>query len=298
MKDEGLTERIKIPDGSDPLSAIINFAASMVEIQSDDEAVMAAPSGWVMRQVFDYGQVGFYDTDSPALRGWWIVTAASSLDRYGQPIRATCRTERTGTGGIMRSIVHKKGPGMKILRANPIAKPPRLLMEQDAWRIEHAYGLLDANLKSAARTQILMCDKTQKDALMSLLVAQANGDFSIVDRSILNEIGSIDISTPFVGNDVHTLISNLWGDALRRWGGVTPPQYKAARTQSAEVAATVAETIDNIYIILDTLNGDAERLGVPVKFVYRGYGATFDQDPDENAKNTEQKPDEGVPTDA
>lgn len=296
------TERIHLPDASATLLQIINFAASMIDVKSDDPAIKEAPRGWALYNLFRYGMIGFYDADSPALRGWWIAMGYDRLNRYGLPVRAECRTDKTGAASVFKTIEYRPNErGMKILRANTLAIPPLLAMRQDAERIDRAYSLLDVNLRAAKRTQILTCEKNQKDAVLNVLADQEEGDFSVLDRSTLSEIGSIDISVPYVGGDVHALISNLWADALRRWGGVTPPQYKAERTQSAEVAASVAESIDNIYIMLDTLNADAERVGVPVRFEYRGYGATFDQDPQEdtqNADDVEQDPQEEVETDA
>lgn len=300
-----LTERIFLPDASAVTLQIVNFAASMIEIESDDPAVKQAPRGWALVNLFRYGMIGFYDSESPALRGWWIAMGADRFNRYKQPIRCECRTDRTGAASMFKTIEYDpKKRGMKLLRANPLTVPPLIAMQEDAGRIERAYSLLDVNLRAAKRTQILTCEKNQKDAVLDILADQDDGEFSVIDRSALSEIGSLDISVPYVGGDVHALISNLWADALRRWGGVTPPQYKAERTQSAEVAASVAESIDNIYIMLDTLNADAKRVGVPVRFKYRGYGATFDQDPadtvedNENAENTKQNPAEEVPTDA
>lgn len=289
------TERIHLPDASATLLQIINFAASMIDVKSDDPAIKSAPRGWALYNLFRYGMIGFYDADSPALRGWWIAMGYDRLNRYGLPVRAECRTDKTGAASVFKTIEYRPNErGMKILRANTLSIPPLLAMREDARRIDRAYSLLDVNLRAAKRTQILTCEKNQKDAVLNVLADQEEGDFSVLDRSTLSEIGSIDISVPYVGGDVHALISNLWADALRRWGGVTPPQYKAERTQSAEVAASVAESIDNIYIMLDTLNADAERVGVPVRFEYRGYGATFDHDP----QDVEQDPQKEVETDA
>lgn len=299
-----LTERIYLPDASAVTLQIANFAASMIDIVSDDPAINEAPRGWALVNLFRYGSIGFYDADSPALRGWWVTMGFDRRNRYGQPVRVECRTDKTGSAAMFKTAEYDpQKRGMKILRANPLMVPPLIAMQEDAKRIERAYSLLDANLRAAKRTQILTCEKNQKDAVLEVLADQEEGEVSVLDRAALSEIGTVDISVPFAGGDIHAMINNLWADALRRWGGVTPPQYKAERTQSAEVAASVAESIDNIYIILDTLNSDAKRLGVPARFVYRGYGATFDNGPEEtpdeqqdNAEKVEQDIQKEVPT--
>lgn len=279
-------ERVSLPAAGSVLGQIVNFAISMIEVESDDFAVKFAPQGWAVWNAIANGRVGFYETDITPLRGWWIFAGSQERDRYGQPTVGVFRTDSDSSNTMIRNVTNTVGEGMKLIRANPMGTPPIQEMRRDAARIELAYRLLDANLRAAKRTQILQCDKNQKDTLLEILEDQADGDFSIVDRNVMSEIGMLDVSVPFVGGDVHTLINNLWADALRRWGGVTPPQYKAERTQSAEVSATVAESVDNIYIMLDTMNADAERLGVPVKFKYRGFGARFDTEP---AQTNEQE---------
>lgn len=284
-------ERVCLPASGSVLGQIINFAISMVDIESDDPSITSAPYGWAIWHAIAEGAIGFYDTDISAIRGWWVFAGAETKNRYGQPDIGIFRTDSDVRTQITHHIEYTKSDGMKLLRANPLRTPPYRQMLRDADRIEAALSLLDVNLRASKRTQILQVPKEQRNTLLEILKDQENGDFSVIARESLSVIGSLDVSVPFVGGDIHTLVNNLWADALRRWGGVTPPQYKAERTQSAEVSATVAESIDNIYVMIDTLNADAERLGVPVRFKYRGYGARFDYDtpaePQEPPQNAE-----------
>ena len=276
-----MEQRISIPPASSVLGQLINFACSMIGIESTDGSVDDAPSAWVIRLIIDYGRVGFYDTPNKNMRGWWIVNELGELNRYGLPKRLVCRSEATGSGEFVRQAVYGKENGMKLLRANSLMTPPRFIMEKYARVIEEAEVLLSANIEASRRAQVLKCPKSMVHTVEDALEDAGRGLPVILESGIGDQIESMDISVPFYANDIHALITSLYADAIKRFGGVTPTQYKAERVQSAEVSASVAEAIDNIYIMIDTLNEDCERYGVPRRFFYRGFGAVFDRDIEE-----------------
>lgn len=276
-----MEQRISIPPASSVLGQLINFACAMIGIETTDGSVDAAPSAWVIRQIIDYGRVGFYDTSNKNMRGWWIVNELGELNRYGLPRRLVCRTEATTSGEFVRPAVYSKEKGMKLLRANALMTPPRYIMEKYARVIEEAETLLRSNIEASRHAQVLTCPKSLVHTVEDALEDATDGLPAIIEQGIADQIGNIDISVPFYANDIHSLITSLYADAIKRFGGVTPTQYKAERVQSAEVSASVAEAIDNIYIMIDTLNEDCERYGVPRRFFYRGFGAVFDRDIEE-----------------
>lgn len=296
-----LTERVYLPARGRVLDTLINFACAMLDVVPTDGETADEPQGWVARNLIDFGVLGWNDTEG-AMRGWWLTAAYTELNRYGMPKQAFCRTEATASGGITRRIEYAADrPGMKLVRANAKMVPPRLVMLEYARKIEQCERLLWANMRGAMRSQIVAAPKEQVETVRGILEDASNGDASVVEAAVAASLSTIDISVPFMGNDIHQLLTALYSDAYRRFGGVTPPQYKAERQQSAEIAAQVAEAIDNVYIMVDTFNDDCKRYGVPREMIYRGYGATFDRDPgeentDNNAENIDQDTQEEVPT--
>ena len=292
-----LIERVFLPATGSVLEDIINFACAMVEIVPTDGDTLQEPSGWATRWLIEQGVIGWNETDG-AMRGWWLVNGFTELNRYGQPKAAFCRTQATASGEIVRRISYEPGKGMHIIRANTLAIPPRLFMASFARLIEQAERLLWTNMRASTRSQLIGAPKDQVETVRGILEDANNGDASVIETTIAQSLSSLDLSVPFMGNDIHQLLTSLYSDAYRRFGGVTPPQYKAERQQSAEIAAQIASTIDNVYIMIDTFNDGCERYGVPRKMVYRGYGARWDTDAPAEAEKTpdENQPDEEVPT--
>lgn len=298
-KQNTLTERVFLPADAGVLNLIINFACGMVDVETTDGSLPEEPQGWVVRNLIDQGVLGWYDTDGP-MSGWWLISAFMELNRYGMPKSAFCRTQATASGGITRRIEYDPNrAGMRIIRANALQIPPRLVMVKYARQIEQCERLLWGNMRASLRSQIIGAPKEQVETVRGILENANDGEASVIEQTIADTLTSIDISVPFNGNAIHQLLTELYSDAFRRFGGVTPPQYKSERVQSAEIAAQVAEAIDNVYLMIDTFNDDCKRYGVPRRMVYRGYGATFDKDDDpkpDNGEETDYNPEEGVPT--
>lgn len=250
-----------------------SFALGMLEVVG---APNPAPPGWVEGAIFDRGMVGWYDGDITGLHGWLWVESTEGIWRYNVPLRAYCSGR---AGGLQKAlpVVDGAEPGLHLLRANTAAIPPRLAVLECASRIDAAKSLLDANLIASKRTQIITCDRRQKSTVEGILEDAADGRPSILDEAVA-DIRTVDVSVPFIGNEVHALIQSLNADALKMLGGITPTAYKAERVQTAEVEAQAAEAIDQIYLTIDTFNADSERAGLPWRLRYRGFGARIDEE--------------------
>lgn len=288
-------QRVGLPTSGGALDTLLDFACAMVDVRATDGRDMPEPPGFVVENLIRYGALGWNERQGPE-RGWWIVNAYTAFNRYGMPKQAICRTLATNVREITRPLVYDSGEGMKLIRASVTRVPPLLFMKKYARNIEKAERLLWTNMGAAMRSQIIGAPKNQVETVRGILTDAEDGEASILEDTVASALTTTDVSVPFAGNDIHELLVSLWGDAFRRFGGVTPPQYKAERVQSAEIAADVAEAIDNVYIMIDTFNDDCRRYGVPREMVYRGYGERFDRDDEPKAPKESEDPNEEVPT--
>ena len=259
---------------------VVRFACSQVTAVRTDEQDDRVPPGWIVENLIRSGVLG-YKHAWDASEGWYFIDQCGEKNRYGEPFYVEARTQashqnpqrlRTDIDGIRRNTV-------SIVSANVTGTPPILTIERYAKIIAVLDTLIFTNARAASRTQIIGGNRKQFATLRSMFDDIAEGLPSFIDQEIANTIQRVDISVPFIGNDVYTLRTNMYNELLNMWGGLAPTAYKAERTQSAEVSAMVGNSIDNVYIMIDSVNRDCMDGEVPYKLVYTGYGARFDVSP-------------------
>ena len=259
---------------------VVRFACSQVTAVRTDGQEDRVPPGWIVENLIRRGKLG-YKHAWDASEGWYFIDECGQKNRYGEPFYVEAYTQasarrpqrlRTDTDGIRRNTV-------SIVSANVTGTPPILTIERYAKIIAALDTLIYTNTLAASRTQIIGANKRQFATLKSMFDDIVQGLPSFIDQEIAATIQRVDVSVPFIGNDVYTLRTNMYNELLNMWGGLAPTAYKAERTQSAEVSAMVGNSIDNVYIMIDSVNRDFMDGEVPHKLVYTGYGARFDVSP-------------------
>lgn len=259
---------------------VVRFACSQVTAVRTDGQEDRVPPGWLVENSIRRGKLG-YKHAWDASEGWYFIDECGQKNRYGEPFYVQAYTQastrnpqrlRTDVDGIRRNTI-------SIVSANVTSTPPILTIERYAKIIAVLDTLIFTNARAASRTQIIGGNKRQFATLRSMFDDIAEGLPSFIDQEIANTIQRVDISVPFIGNDVHALRTNMYNELLNMWGGLAPTAYKAERTQSAEVSAMVGNSIDNVYIMIDSFNRDCADGEIPYKLVYTGYGARFDVSP-------------------
>lgn len=254
---------------------LVDFATCQVQAVKGGEASETdPPPAWIVRNLIKYGSLA-YVPDSHPLAGWYIPNAGGIVDRYARPEIVYARTQATSMRVIPMNTVFAGGEA-RILRANPAARPPVRTIARYAQLLEACDVSLLANIVGSMRTQIIGAPKKLRDTVMCMLDDARNGLPSVVTDEQLSQLSTLDVSVPFNGTEIHALRQAIYSDALRHFGGITPTQYKRERVQTAEVDASVAESIDNVYIMIDTFNEDAAAQGVPWKLKYVGEGASYE----------------------
>lgn len=275
---------------------LLDFACSQVRVERTDDRkdFPEPPHGWIVRKLLKKGRVGY--VDDGILRGWYEVGKLGTRSRYGLPTVVYARTDATSDNSFVFNAATKPdhtGTECVVIGANPKQRPPVLTMCRYADVLARLDAGISTNALASLRSQIVGTPKEYADSVELLLDDALHGLPSTITTDMLDALRTVDVSVPFDGILRHTLRQTIYAEALRHFGGVTPPQYKAERVQGAEVAANVAESIDNIYIMIEQFNRDADYFGVPYRMEYVGYGARYDVDPKQDADTVpEETPDE------
>lgn len=258
---------------------IINFACSQIKHRRTDGKPDPIPPGWIVENLIREGRLGWLHANDPS-EGMYLVQGDYTRSRYGEPTMVALRSQATSAASFnVPTDYDGIAPGkVSILSANTTETPPVLYIERVARVIAKLDMVIYGNTLASSRTQIIGMDRKQGAILKSLFNDVEQGLPTVIQNEIAAMIQRIDISAQFIGNDYYALRRALMSDILKQFGAVTPTMYKAERTQSAEVNASVGEAIDNVYVMIDQFNRDAEDGEAPYELYYGGYGVRYDTD--------------------
>lgn len=263
---------------------ILSFACAMIRARRIDGKPDPLPTGWLEKSMIMHGKLGWISSESDA-EGFYKIDRLGTVDRYGVPKTVTLTTEATAAAKFSARVAGVADPAgdtsplaVSIVRANALARPPILSIRRYAVAIATLDVAIPANVIASMRSQIIGVPDTYADSVEDVLHRAAQGLPVVCTSDLYDNMRTIDISVPFLGREYQDLRATLWNEAIKQFGGITPAQYKAERTQSAEVSAGIAGSIDNVYQLIDQFNTDAEKGGVPYRLEYVGYGAKYDTD--------------------
>lgn len=269
---------------------ILNFACSMLKATRTDGERDTLPAGWLERQLLLDGRVGYLHSRTDA-GGFYKIRGNAQRNRYGLPVSVIAQTLASSPITFQVELYdpdRRDNDGrMALIRANAGSTTPYETIWRYAETIARANLHVNVNLIASMRTRILGVPPDQSGIGEIILADSMNGQPSVVTNGALSGIETQDLSVPLDAPQVHALVLQLWSDALKQFGGITPGAYKAERTQSAEVNANIAQSIDNVYILIEQANADMERQEVPYKLEYVGYGVTYDNAPENAAGDAE-----------
>lgn len=270
---------------------ILNFACSMIKARRTDGKPDTLPAGWLERQLLIDGRVGYLHSNTDA-GGFFRIRGNGQRNRYGLPVEVVAQTQASGSAAFTVPVYDPERDDntgrMAIIRANSGSVSPYLSILRYAEMIARAELHVNTNLLASMRTQILGVPKSRTVMGEIILSDAMAGEPTILEQDALASIDTLDVSVPLTAPAVHALTLQLWSDAIKQFGGITPGAYKAERTQTAEVNANIAESIDNVYILLDQANQDMERQEVPYRLEYNGFGKNYESEQEQDeSKETE-----------
>lgn len=254
------------------MNEFINTACDMVDIDGLSPDV---PKGFIIRSLIRDGRVAYLDRNDPSA-GWYNAQKSGEPNRYGY-YDTLYLTEASGINGFYATV----RDGVREIRANATAYPPFLLYEKYTKQLSLCDRAITANIRASILSRILPVDDASKRTSVEIALQDVEEGLPIVvDGMDVMEafMKSSDISTTFIADRLIGVRSAIWSDAAVRLGTISGNQYKKERVQSAEVDASVAETIDAVYVMINTFNEDCQRHGLPFRMHYTGYAARYDED--------------------
>lgn len=252
---------------------LINLACDQIAIDHLDPEV---PKNFIVKTLIDRGRVGFLDRPDPS-RGFYRMDIAGLPDRYDLYRHFYFYTYETGFYVTWYD-------GAREIKANATACPPRFAFERAAVLLDMADRSIAANIRAQIYGRVLTAtSEKQRAAVIALLDSVESGKPLVVTADLAEVLrSSLDISVPVTFDKVLAARAAIWSAIVKRVGSVASEQYKRERVQTAEVDAAIGETIDSVYILINSFNEATEREGIRgadgeiIRMRYTGYAARFD----------------------
>ena len=256
---------------------LVAMSCDLVDIPKLDPRT---PKNYVARALIMSGGIGYLDNNTVA-RGFYHARPLGEPIRFDEWERFQF-SDRLGRTNFEVS----RAAGARYIRANATATPPRMILE----RLSVLLDLCDRSIAANIRAQILgrvvgTTNKKNETDLWATFDSFERGLPVGLDAEALANLQPVDLTVPITFDRLLAARAAIWSDAMQRVGSVAAMQYSHERTQSAEVNAYIASTIDFVYIMINTFNDDCRRQhilgtdGKPLKMIYTGYAARFDDDP-------------------
>ena len=258
----------------------INLACDMVKVSGED-VPETVPQSFIVRSLISSGRVGFIPGSS-AISGWFMAEGVGQVDRWGFFRELWCYPANRERG------FYRKAPAVKEIRANATGTALLPLFHIWSRQLSACDGAIMANMESNRYGRMIGVPNEMKDSVRIALLEGRNGAPMVVESSLLAAMQNSDISVPYTAPTGAQVWQFIWSKCVRQLGGICSEQYRQERTQSAEVNASIGESIDHIYTMIDQFNADCKYHGVRAKMEYNGFAARYDEQP-----KSEPEPDTG-----
>lgn len=248
---------------------------------------------FIMQGLLYHGAVGYVDEEqsySLGVRaGWYWVRSCGFNSEYGFPQSYNLVF---GNYDVAKSNVFYKD--FHLLHANATHYPWALRFLRDAKELTALNVSEKINTEASRNADLIPVPNVETEqTLRRAYDNMRNGCATVVLSESAAEClqNKVTNPTPFIADSIHALYQQKYADALKRCGIVSANDYKKERVQTAEVNAGAGESIDYIYILIDSFNDSCEREGLPFRMSFNGYAARFDRDGDidENDESEEKK---------
>lgn len=218
------------------------------------------PERWVKDLLFKDGQMFVYK--DMYLR----VNGNNGRFVYGEPTKLILTSpDRTKTYQVDTSA------GAWI-RANHLATPNiTQYLEHQAGKLAELEVTLAQNIIASRRADILSVpDKKFVLSLKNALEEQKLGSPVIFgDQDFFDTVKTYNLSVTFEGDRINDLLRQVYRETLEHVGIITPSN-KRERVNNGEVQSESVLAYDNIYTVIDSVNRDAERGGIPFRIEFNG----------------------------
>lgn len=196
-------------------------------------------------------------------KGYIINTGNLYLPGYGEGVNIYGLPERyviTSYNG--KVVLTKDASDCVVLRVNDQGYPLYPYLMQQSLMLANIDGAINQNLEACKTMTVFECaDQATLLSLQNLSTAKSVGAAkAFVNKSFSRNISVNALSTgaQYLCDKFIELRKEYMNETLSRLGIMSANVDKRERVQTAEVNATVGEVVDNIHVMIDTFNHDAE----------------------------------------
>lgn len=233
---------------------ILHNAVNVVNLPGD------IPKRYFLRTLFESGKIGYGN-------GLYLPVSGSGVDMYGEPTHYTFTAENNVS-------FTKPAKDCVILRINDQSYPVYPFLKLRARQLAEIDTSISQNM-FACRTQAVY-ECADNASLLSLQNAyrarKLGADVIFATNAMINEtkLTVHNTGAEYLCDKLYELRREVFDDTLTRLGFMTSNTDKRERVQSAEVNATIGTAYDNIYVMIDTFNHDAETGNLDIRLELNG----------------------------
>lgn len=203
-------------------------------------------------------------------KGYIINYGSLYLPGFGEGVNVYGLPERyviTSYNGEVIMTVNAKN--CTVLRVNDQGYPLYPYLKQQSLMLANIDAAINQNLEACKTMTVFECaDQATLLSLQNLSTAKSIGAAkAFVNKSFSRNISvnALETGAEYLCDQFIQLRKEYMNETLSRLGIMSANVDKRERVQSAEVNATVGEVVDNIHVMIDTFNYDAEIGGLDIR---------------------------------
>lgn len=238
------------------------------------------PKRYFLKVLFKQGKIGHIKGEDKEL---YLPASGVGVDIYGLPTDYIL----TGYNGFVHTA---RAEEVDILRINDLAFPLYPFLQMQSRKLAEIDASIFQNL-NAVKT-MRMYEVKDQSTLLSMQNAEkassTGASCIFVTKGALKENVIVhETGAEYLCDKLTELKKEIMNETLIRLGIMTANTNKRERVQTAEVNATVGQTIDSIYIMIDTFNYDAEIAGLNLRMRLNSVTEEYYQLSNQNKEGTE-----------
>lgn len=220
------------------------------------------PKRYFLKTLFKYGKIAHYQGGKKEL---YLPCYGAGRDVYGLPTQYVL----FGYNGY---ITTEKADNIQILRINDQGNGISDYIEQQCELIADIDMSIYQNLYAVRTMSIYECaDEKTLLSIQNIEKARSVGALCAFKKSGTYANGDAlkvhSTNAEYLITDLQLYRKEVINETLTRIGVMTNPIEKKERVQTAEVNSNIGQTIDSIYVMIDTFNHDAKVGGLPLRMV-------------------------------
>lgn len=247
----GFAEKYLKQRTNDYVQYFLNIAHNSIVI---DGLPINVPKRYFLRVLFKEGKIGHYN-------GLYLPASGVGVDLYGLPTEYVLYAYN----GVSFTAESKD---VGILRINDLSYPLYPYIKMQSRLLAEIDGAIRQNLTAVKVMRVFECkDQSTLLSLQNAWKAVQVGALCAFETKgqIVDKVNTHDTGAEYLCDKFIELRKEIMNETLRRLGIMTANTDKRERVQSKEVDACVGETIDNVYVMIDTFNYDAKVAGLPLR---------------------------------